>query len=190
MKIKLNTTNLYQALRRVSNAMNRDATRTTQNQIAIVRVDNAVDIVATDGHRMLRWREPIVEMDDPGGAQRVHVGVDYVKTAILVLKGKSGLCTLDTDAESCTTTEGTTFHTRCTNADFPPYDVLLAACEREPKCEHPCSVTMNGGYVADLEAAFAPEGFYMRFGDDLDAVWITSRSPTIPMVGVLMPVRK
>lgn len=190
MKAELNAGNLRRALSAVSLAMGCDPTRPHQQQIAIDIADGHATIDATNGHWLARWREPIVPPAELNGVSRMLITRDQVKPLIAWLKLQTGLITVDCDAKRI----GSADIAPSKHVDFPCCDAIFAACADDPKPSSPRANVFSGAYMAEVMRAFAlasPKGHVlMRFGDELDPVWITTTQQPGPLTAILMPVHQ
>jgi hypothetical protein len=188
MRAYVNAGNLWRALSAVSLAMGDDPKRPNQQQIAIDIADGHVAIDATNGHWLARWVEPIVDAE-MNGVSRLLIPRDQVKPLIAWLKLQSGLITVDCDARRI----GSADIAPSKHEDFPCCQAIFDACAPDPKPASPRSNVFSGAYVADVMRAFTLASpkvpVIMRFGDELDPVWITTQQPG-PLTAILMPVHQ
>ena len=190
MKITINRQNFLTALRAVSLAISDDETREPQRSVAITAHEDRLELAATNGHWIMRWREPVVEWVDRDGPARFRLRATDVKGAIAWLKARAKTGVVELDMAGTWEADCTTWSALPHETEFPPYEDLMAACERLTVNAPRTTPTMlSGEYAALACRAFKLAGHDARFlfGEAVDPVVVTAQY--CPLTAIIMPVR-
>lgn len=194
MKVRIAANTLRSALQATAHAALKPSKDDRREHLACVRlavVDGALDVVATNGSWLARWREPGVDVECGGrGAVSVTSAGAKALAAALVAYGALPV-EIDFDALRV---GDAPIATLGPDAPYPQYDIVIPSCTRK-QTDAECA--FDAKYLADIARACLPllgktdSQRGLRFtssGGALDPVVITLwREPRLTIV--LMPVR-
>jgi DNA-binding transcriptional LysR family regulator len=189
MRVTVPASSLHVALRAVSYA----AAKKSKPRLACVRlavVDGALDVVATNGDWLARWREPAITCDGDG-ASAMSITLASAKVLIAMCAARDALV-LDFDA--CLAS-GVQLYT-LDPSEYPAYLAVIPAGKRELTDTTNAICAFDAQYLADIARACLPlvgkresqRGLRLVFsGGAFDPVVIAPmREPRLTIV--LMPV--